>query len=181
MLLSPWTVYSNGHPDWEFYDRLPRPATDNRDKLCESKNMPQTITLILPDNVLQPAQRVAQATKQSLEDLLVAALQAALPTLEGLPHDIMQHLIALESLDDQALWRVMLETVPLEQQNRIHDLLSRNQAGMITDSEGEQLAILQREADLVMLRKARAAVLLRFRGKRVPTLAELSQIAATHQ
>ena len=89
MILSPWTVYSNRHPDWEFYDRLPRPATDNRDKLWESKNMPQTITLILPDNVLQPAQRIAQTTKQSLEDLLVAALQAALPTLEDLPHDIM--------------------------------------------------------------------------------------------
>ena len=30
---------------------------------------------------------------------------------------------------------------------------------------------LQQSADLVMLRKARAAVLLRFRGKRIPTLA----------
>jgi len=32
---------------------------------------------------------------------------------------------------------------------------------------------LQREADRVMLRKARAAVLLRFRGFRLPTLEEL--------
>jgi hypothetical protein len=47
-----------------------------------------------------------------------------------------------------------------------------------TDAEREQLTILQHQADLVMLRKARAAVLLRFRGKRVPTLAELSQLAA---
>ena len=140
--------------------------------------MPQTITLTLPDNVLQPVQRVAQATKQSVEELLVTALQAALPTLEGLPRDVVQHLVALEYLDDQALWRVMLETVPLDQQHRLHDLLLRNQAGMLTDAEREQLAILQQQADLVMLRKARAAVLLRFRGKRVPTLAELSQLAA---
>ena len=77
--------------------------------------MPQTITLTLPDNVWQPAQRVAQATKQSVEELPVAALQAVLPTLEGLPSDIVQHLVALESLDDQTLWRVMLETVPLDQ------------------------------------------------------------------
>ena len=49
---------------------------------------------------------------------------------------------------------------------------------MLTDAEREQLALLQQLADLVMLRKARAAVLLRFRGKRVPTLAELSQLAA---
>ncbi len=140
--------------------------------------MPQTITLTLPDTILQPAQRVAQATKQSVEELLVTALQAALPTLEGLPPDVVQHLVDLESLDDQALWRVMLATVPLDQQHQLHDLLLRNQAGMLTDAEREQLAILQQQADLVMLRKARAAVLLRFRGKRVPTLAELSQLAA---
>jgi hypothetical protein len=141
--------------------------------------MPQTITLTLPDNVLQPVQRVAQATQQSVEELLVTALQAALPTLEGLPPDLIQHLVALESLDDQALWRVMLETVPLDQQDRLHDLLIRNQARVLTASEHEQLAVLQQQADLVMLRKARAAVLLRFRGKRVPTLAELSQLTAT--
>lgn len=141
--------------------------------------MPQTITLTLPDNVLQPVQRVAQATKQSVEALLVTALQAVLPTLEGLPPEVMQHLVTLESLDDQALWRVMLETVPLDQQQRLHDLLLRNQADMLTDAERKQLATLQQQADLVMLRKARAAVLLRFRGKRVPTLAELSQLAAT--
>jgi len=141
--------------------------------------MPQTITLTLPDSVLQPVQRVARATKQSVEELLVTALQAALPTLEGLPPDLMQPLVALESLDDQALWRVMLETVPLDQQHRLHDLLSRHQAGILTESEGEQLAVLQQQADLVMLRKARAAVLLRFRGKRVPTLAELRQLTTT--
>ena len=140
--------------------------------------MSQTITLTLPDDVLQPVQRVAQATQQSVEELLVTALQAVLPALEGLPPDVMQHLVALESLDDQTLWRVMLETVPLNQQQRLHDLLLRNQAGILTDAEREQLVLLQQQADLVMLRKARAAVLLRFRGKRVPTLAELSQLAA---
>jgi hypothetical protein len=144
----------------------------------KDKTMPQTITLTLPDNVLQPMQRVAQATKQSVEELLVTALQAALPTLEGLPLRIVQHLVALESLDDQALWRVMLENVPLDQQNQLHDLLLRNQAGTLTDAEREQLAIVQQQADLVMLRKARAAVLLRSRGKRVPTLAELSQLTS---
>jgi hypothetical protein len=143
--------------------------------------VPQTITLTLPDNIWQPAQRVAQATRQSVEELLVTALQAALPTLEGLPPDVVQHLVALESLDDQTLWQVMLETVPLNSQHQLHALLLRNQAGMLTDAEREQLAILQQQADLVMLRKARAAVLLRFRGKRVPTLAELSQLAAMDQ
>jgi len=91
--------------------------------------------------------------------------------VEGASHKVKEFL--------STLWRVMLETVPLDQQQRLHDLLLRNRAGMLTDAESEQLAIVQQQADLVMLRKARAAVLLRFRGKRVPTLAELSQLAAT--
>ena len=140
--------------------------------------MPQTITLTLPDNVFQPVQRAAQATQQSVEALLLTALQAALTALEGLPSDIVQHLVVLESLDDQALWRVMLETVPHAQQRRLHDLLARQQAGRLTVSEQTNLATLQQQADLVMLRKARAAVLLRFRGKCVPTLPELDQLAA---
>ena len=102
----------------------------------------------------------------------------ALPTLEGLPPDIIQDLTALESLNDQALWRLILETVALDQQHQLHDLLTRNQAGILTDLEREQLVILQQQADLIMLRKARAAVLLQFRGKRVPTLAELCGLVA---
>jgi len=72
----------------------------------------------------------------------------------------------------------MFKTVILDQQQRLHDLLIRNQAGMLTDAEREQLAFLQQHADLVTLRKARAAVLPRFCGKRGLTLAELSQLAA---
>jgi hypothetical protein len=140
--------------------------------------MPQTITLTLPDNVFQPVQRAAQATQQSVEALLLTALQAALPSLEGLPPDVVQHLVVLESLDDQALWRVMCETVSPAQQQRLHNLLVRHQAGRLTVSQRAQLDSLQQQADLVMLRKARAAVLLRFRGKRVPTVSELDQLAA---
>ena len=80
----------------------------------------------------------------------MTALQAALPTLEGLSPGVVQPLVALESLDDQVLWRVMLETVPLDQQNRLHDLLLRNQAGKLTEAEREQLAIVQQQADRIL-------------------------------
>jgi hypothetical protein len=48
-----------------------------------SESMPQTITLNLPDSVLQPLQRTAQATNQPVESLLLAALRASLPALEN--------------------------------------------------------------------------------------------------
>ncbi len=140
--------------------------------------MSQTITLTLPDSFFQPIQRTAQATNQPVEELLLHALQASLPPLEGLPDDIIENLIALEMLDDQSLWQVMGETVPAELQRELSELLDRQRSTSLTVAERERLTLLQRQADLVMLRKARAAVLLRFRGKRIPTLAELGQLTA---
>jgi hypothetical protein len=88
---------------------------------------------------------------------------------------MIEKLTALETYDDESLWRVMGETVSTEVQQKLRTLLARQQSTALTEAERGQLAALQEQADLVMLRKARAAVLLRFRGKRLPTLAELGQ------
>ena len=138
--------------------------------------MSQTVTLTLPDSFFQPIKRTAQATNQPIEELLLHALQASLPPLEGLPEDVTENLTVLETLDDQSLWRVMGETVPVPLQRQLSELLDRQQSASLTVAECAQLTTLQQQADLVMLRKARAAVLLRFRGKRIPTPAELSQL-----
>jgi hypothetical protein len=137
--------------------------------------MPHTITLDLPDRVFQLVQRTAQATNQPIEVLLVHALQASLPPLEGLPEEIIEKLTVLETYDDESLWRVLGETVPVKVQRELSNLLARQQSTALTEAERGRLASLQEQSDLVMLRKARAAVLLRFRGKRLPTLTELSQ------
>src|SRR5262245_45047609 len=139
--------------------------------------MSQTVTLTLPDSFFQPIKRTAQATNQPIEELLVHALQASLPPLEGLPEDLIENLTALETLDEQSLWRVMGETVPAELQRDLRALLDQQHSSSLSSAECERLATLQQQADLVMLRKARAAVLLRFRGKRIPTLTELEQLA----
>lgn len=138
--------------------------------------MPQTITLTLPDNFFQPVQRTAHAIKQPVEALLLTALQASLPSIEELPAEIRKNLGELEVLDNPTLWQVMLESLTADRQKSFDRLLTRNQEGLLTEKEREELTTLQHEADLVMLRKARAAVLLRFRGKRIPTLAELAEI-----
>jgi hypothetical protein len=137
--------------------------------------MSQTITLDLPDNFLQPLQRTMRATKQPLEKVLLIALQNALPPLDGLPSDLITKLEDLELLEDKQLQNVLRETVLVKTQKRISGLLEKQQDEGLTDKEQTLLATLQKEADLVMLRKARAAVLLRFRGHRLPTLAELGR------
>ena len=155
-----------------------RYLTERNERTIERvRLMSQIITLTLPDSFFQPIKRTAQATNQPIEELLVHALQASLPPLVGLPKDFIENLTALETLDDQSLWRVIGETVPAASQRELSALLERQQSAALSAAEHERLATLQKQADLVMLRKARAVVLLRFRGKRTPTLAELDQLA----
>ncbi len=143
--------------------------------------MSQTVTLTLPDRLYQPVQRIARATRQPVEAVLLAALQASLPPLDGLSADLAQELAGMELLDNDVLRQMLLETVPTYQQQALEELLRRNQAGELTQAEHEQLTSLQHAADRLMLRKAHAAVLLRFRGQRIPALAELRQLTITTQ
>jgi hypothetical protein len=135
--------------------------------------MTQTVTLELPEAIFLPAQRMAEAIQRPLAELLVRALKASLPPLEGLSPFLVAELVDLEKLDDEALRHVMLSQVPASRQRKLNHLLDKNKSGKLSESERAELSALQNEADRVMLRKARAAVLLRFRGQRLPTLTEL--------
>ena len=138
--------------------------------------MAQTITITVPDNFILPLQRAAKATRQPLEKLLSNALQASLPPLESLPLSIRKELEKLELLNDKALREVIKESASPAFQTRLSKLLSKTQFNDLSATDRKKLTTLQTQADLLMLRKARAAVLLRFRGKRVPTLAEIEKV-----
>ncbi|MDM8539712.1 hypothetical protein QUF90_01355 [Desulfococcaceae bacterium HSG9] len=137
--------------------------------------MPQ-ITMTLPEYIYQPVKRVAQSSHKPIETVLLTAINASLPPLDGLSSDLIEELVALETLDSNELRKVLLEIVPLDQQERIEELLYQNQIDDLAKAEKTELSSLQKNADRVMLRKARAAVLLRFRGERLPTLAELRHL-----
>ena len=122
---------------------------------------------------------VAEMTPEDLKTLILETVQkASLPPLDGLPSELVEDLVELESLDDESLRQVMVSRVPAAQQRELDRLLRKNQAGTLTEQERQKLDRLQREADRVMLRKARAAVLLRFRGHRLPTLEELRRLTS---
>jgi energy-converting hydrogenase A subunit M len=139
-----------------------------------------TITLELPDNFYKPLQRISKATQNSIELVLMTALQASLPSLEGLSPELEQALIHLESLDNDSLRQFLLKTVPFGYQQEIETLLQQNKLRALNQTEQERLAFLQNMVDKITLQKARAAVLLRFRGQRLPTLAELRRLT-THE
>ena len=128
------------------------------------------ITLAIQDNLYNHVHRLARAASKPVEKVLMTAIHTSLPSLDA---DMVRYLTDLENRDTDELREVLSETVPREQQKMMESLLHRNQLGIISQAENRQLTSLQQAADRVMLRKARAAVLLRFRGERLPTLAEL--------
>ena len=136
----------------------------------------QIVTLHLQDSFYEPIRRIAQAMAQPIESVLLKALQMSLPPLDGLPAEQIVELTQLETLDNSALKQLLLKTVPKKQQQELETVLKKNQAGVLTDTEQKQLAALQKVVNKIMLQKARAAVLLRFRGQRLPTLTELRQL-----
>jgi len=135
--------------------------------------MSQIITLNLPENFYDPIKRMAEAMAQPIESVLLKALQSSLPPLDGLPNDIIQELTQLEILDNDALRQLLVKTVPKKQQQELEELLHKNKLQKLNQIEEKRLADLQNIVNKIMLQKARAAVLLRFRGQRLPTLAEL--------
>jgi hypothetical protein len=133
-----------------------------------------TVAVQVPAALYQRLERLAALTNRPLESLLVQTLSAGLPPLpDDLPVSMRDALLALEQLDDTELYRVVRERMPDAQVEQYDELRERRRAGVITEAEQQTLTTMAHNADLLMLRKAYAAVLLKWRGQRVPTLAEL--------
>ena len=138
--------------------------------------MAQTVTLQLPEAIYERVKRTAEATKRPLEDVLLKTLESALPpSVEDLPIEYQGEFTAMESLNDEELWNIAESKIPTAQQSLYSRLLSKNQAGTLKDIEKRQLSDLGAEARKLTLCKAHAYALLKWRGHRIPTLAELGK------
>ncbi len=128
-----------------------------------------TITLELPENIYIRLQQAARATKQSLNDMLLRAIQTGSPPgWEDVPAEFQADLAALDRMDDRSLWRIAGSRQPESDFVRYQALLDRNRNGTISDAEAAELAELRTESDRLMIRKAHAAALLRWRGHQIP-------------
>jgi len=132
-----------------------------------------TVAIHIPEPLYQRLERLATLTNHSLEQVVVQTLAAGVPPLpDDVPDAMRDSLIALEALDDAALWQVAREMMSPEQQEQFFQLREQQQAGTITDAGRAMLAQLHQDADRLMLRKAYAYVLLKWRGQRLLPLAE---------
>ena len=134
----------------------------------------QNVTLPLPEALLLRFQQMAKATRQPVTDLLVRAVEVGgPPNWEEAPARFQADLAALDRLDDDALWRVARSRRSEAEMARLQELLDKNANQLITSQEQSELAQYHEEADLLMLRKAHAVALLRWRGHAIPPAEKL--------
>lgn len=129
----------------------------------------RTVTLRLPESLYTRLQQAAQATRRSLDDVLLHAIQVGSPPRwEDAPAEFQADLAALDRLEDEALWRIAGSRKTAEDMERYQELLDKNANGLLTADEQDELVALRVEFDRQMLRKVHAAALLRWRGYQVP-------------
>ena len=81
----------------------------------------------------------------------------------------------LEDLGDDELWKAAESRLPPAKVRRLTSLLDKNQRSKLTASERQALIGLRADADRLMLQRSYAYLLLKYRGHRIPKLADLKQ------
>ncbi|MUG94621.1 hypothetical protein F7734_20525 [Scytonema sp. UIC 10036] len=136
----------------------------------------QKVTLELPEPVFQQLARIALATQQPLEILAAQSIVSNLPpTPDNAPVEMQAELLQMQIKDNTELLSIAQSQIVEEQQQRHVELLEKNQNGELTPSERQELSELRIAADRLMLQKAYAWSILRWRGHKLPNLNELPE------
>jgi hypothetical protein len=122
-------------------------------------------TIAIPHLLYEKAQRLAQQTSQSVDELICTRLEGALdqPMLD-LPSDERAELQAMSYLSIDALWTIAREQMPPDLQHAMSQLMGKNSQGTITEDELRDLSALVERGQRLTLRKAQAMKLLVDRG-----------------
>ena len=134
----------------------------------------ESVTLHLPEPIMQRAKRLSQELQVSIENLLAEAVATALPPLAGLPEELADELSKLAFLSDDELWKVTQETLPPEHHEEVDALLDRKNQGQLPASELQTIGRLLDEYHRLVLRRGQAAVLLKARGHNVSDIKTLN-------
>ena len=126
--------------------------------------MATQLTVNLPDHVYERARRLAELTGRDVADVLVNALDSLLPPL--IPRIVTD--TPVESLPDDEVIGLAELQMETDQDNRLSELLDKQQAGDMNEAERIELQALMRVYEIGMARKAEALAEAVRRGLREP-------------
>ncbi|MEA5599245.1 hypothetical protein [Rivularia sp. UHCC 0363] len=135
----------------------------------------QKVTVELPQAIFQQLALIARATQQPLEVLVAQSIVSNLPpTPDNAPVEIQEELLKMQIWDLEELLAIANSQITSEQQKRHTELLEKNSTvEELNKSERQELSDLRTKADRLMLQKAYAWSVLRWRGHKIPNLNEM--------
>lgn len=114
--------------------------------------MSTQITINLPDEIYQRAERFARLANRDVASILVDTIQLSIPPVSGEITDLEP--VSVLS-DEQVLVLTELQMEP-EQDARLSELLDRQQSGTLTEDQRSELQTLMQVYQEGLLRKATA-------------------------
>lgn len=122
-------------------------------------------TISIPDSLYQKAQEIAKHKSRNVDDVIRAGLEGAfVEALIDIPLDEQAELKAMSYLSDDTLWTITREKMHPKLEQRISELLTKNQLGTISAAEYQELEGLVERGDKLTLRKSQAMRYLVERG-----------------
>jgi hypothetical protein len=132
--------------------------------------MTRAITIKLSERTYEQLKRTAEISERPMEEIVEQSLSHSLPPLlEDVPAEYQRDVYPLLQMDREALQREVARVFDRELWATYEGLLEKKKTEGLTEEEAARLEQLRREADVLMLRKGYAAVLLKRRGYQVPT------------
>lgn len=120
-------------------------------------------------------ERVAELKQQPLEAVIAQALSSSIPPLpDDLTPEWRDALKPLEAMSNADLWDQTQAIFPEPEYQQLNALRDKRRDGSLSPDEAQTLDDLLHAADLLTLKKAYAAVLLKWRGRSLPSLEEMS-------
>jgi hypothetical protein len=126
------------------------------------------VTLEIPDEVYERAQRMAQERAQPLAQVLADHLAETFSVLAALPVDEQAELAAFRLLSDDTLRGLVGAQMTRQEKERALYLGDRTSRGTITPEERGEYEHLVERGNRLLLRKAWAAGVLMDRGHDPP-------------
>ncbi len=133
-----------------------------------------TLSVSLPEQVVRRLEEAARASRQSVEDVAARSIEGNLPpSVTSAPAVLRDELLALQALSDVDLLAIAESQADPAQQARHLILLEKVDEEDLTAAEQLELADARENADRLMVRKAHAWSVLRWRGCNVPDLEDV--------
>ena len=131
--------------------------------------MNTTVTVNFPKPVYRHLKQQARVLQRPIDDIVVQTVTRRLPLwFDIMPLDFENEVAQLDNSSVSQLMKFAKRKLAIAKQRKLDALLQKNGEGTLTSKELVELDHLQLEANLLMLKKAKALALLKNKGYDLP-------------